>query len=406
MAVGIEKINLYGGRYYLDMLDLARARGKNLDYIQNKVMCQQRAIFPAYEDAVTMAVNAVNRLNLTPSERNSIGLLIVATESAVDFGKPVSTWVQRFCNLSANCCNFEVKHACYGGVAALQMAAAWIASGLNAGKKALIVGADCSRRHLDDGYEFSLGGVSSALLISDNPVVLELELDKTGFWTTEISDTFRPTASLEAGDPQTSLYSYMDALEGAFEHFQQAFAGQLDYVNYFKKHIYHAPFPGMSFEAHRTILNRLDFGDKKSIRQNYQEKVKDGITFAQRLGSCYGSSNFVCLLGLLHYSTDLQPGDAISLFAYGSGCQSQFYSGRVTTTAQSYVNALEIDHHLNERIQLSVDQYEVMEYSRESYIDLPFFEPRRIGFYEEAYKGQNLLVLKKVELYQRVYEWS
>lgn len=136
MKLGIEKINLYAGGLCLDAVALAEARGITRERAVEQLMLGTRSVLPAYEDAVTLAVNAGKRL-LADTDRAQVGLLIVATESAVDFGKPVSTWVHRFCELPPNCRNFEIKHACYGGTAAMRMATAWLETEAAKGKKAL-----------------------------------------------------------------------------------------------------------------------------------------------------------------------------------------------------------------------------------------------------------------------------
>src|ERR687885_2551381 len=105
--VGIEISNLYAGRFYLDLADLAQACGQDPQYIATNLMCLQRSVYPVWEDAVTLAVNAAKKL-LSPEDIEDIELLIVGTESAVDMGKPISTWVHRFFNLSPNFRNFEV----------------------------------------------------------------------------------------------------------------------------------------------------------------------------------------------------------------------------------------------------------------------------------------------------------
>ena len=58
-----------------------------------------------------------------------------------------------------------------------------------------------------------------AMLISDQPDVMELELDRCGFWTNEIFDTYRPTSRHEVGHADTSLFGYLDALDGAYDDF-------------------------------------------------------------------------------------------------------------------------------------------------------------------------------------------
>ena len=199
MRVGIEKIEGYTSRLSLELEDLAVARRMDRSYPQERLMAARRSVLPPFEDAVTLAVNAARRL-LQGVDTSSIGLLVVATESGVDFGKPVSTWVHRFCELPARCRNFEVKHACYGGTAALQMAVAWVASGLAPEGKALVICTDQSRCHLHKPYEYVMGAGSVAMLVSTRPQVLELELEKNGFWTNDVQDTFRPTSRVETGN--------------------------------------------------------------------------------------------------------------------------------------------------------------------------------------------------------------
>ena len=136
---------------------------------------------------------------LTDEDRQRIELLIVASESGVDQEKPMSTWVHRYLGLSPHCRNFEIKHACYGGTAGLQMAASWIASGLAGQAKALLVTTDQSRMHLGQPWEYVLGAGAAAILISREPRIVQLEPGKSGYWTQEVSDLTRPTLTVEIG---------------------------------------------------------------------------------------------------------------------------------------------------------------------------------------------------------------
>jgi len=409
MKIGIEKLNLYAGRFCTDALELAALRGKGRKYAADEVMVGARAVIPVFEDAVTLAVNAARPL-LSPEDAKSVELLIVNTESAVDFGKPVSTWVHRFCQLPPNCRNFELKHACYGGTGALKMAALWVASGVRPGKKALVVSADFTRPHLGDGLDFVGGGGAVAMLIGADPQVLEFEVDKAGYWTHEISDAFRPTSTIEQVNSQTSLYSYLDALEGAFDHYTQI-VGPIDYPTCFKKHIYHAPFPGMTRQAHRALMSNFDV-PKAAIEESFQAKVLEGLHFARRIGTAYGASTFVSLLSLLTTAKDLAAGDEISLFSYGSGCQGEFYHGSIGPGALRLARALELDRALDERATLPVEVYELNERLRKSFTDCGDYEPVRTGdhaydaLYEEYYAKRGLLVLKQVKDYHRTYEPS
>jgi hydroxymethylglutaryl-CoA synthase len=415
MRVGIEKIHLYGGRAYLNIADLTTSRGGDVQDLTRRqlVPYETRAIVPPYEDSVTLAVNAAERL-LSPEDREQIELIVVATESAVDFGKPISTWVQRFCKLPAHSRNFEVKHMCYGGTAALRVAASWVASNVRPGKKALVINTDLSRTHNhvqtedDDLGELMAGGSAVAMLVSSEPQVLELELEKAGYWTKEMSDALRPNSRTEIITGQTSFYSYLDALEETYEQYERI-VGSFDFDTYFKKNIYHAPFPGMTMIAHRTLLNKIGVEGKAAIEASYRARVGDSTHFIRRIGSAYGGSTFICLLGMLQVAADLQSGDRLSIFAYGSGCQAEFYSGLVGPEASAYVRSLDIDHHLDTRLRLSVEQYEQIEQACEANIDGRDYKPltQDVGdLYAQRYDGQRLLVLEEVRNYHRNYRWS
>ena len=129
----------------------------------------------------------------------------------------MSTYVQSLCGIQQNCRVYESKHACYGGTSAVMMAAHWVASGMAPGKKALVVTSDQSRSHLGKPWEFVLGAGAAAMLISDKPDLVEFELEHNGYWTQDIHDTYRPTSTTEVGHADTSLFGYLEGVEGAYD---------------------------------------------------------------------------------------------------------------------------------------------------------------------------------------------
>jgi hydroxymethylglutaryl-CoA synthase len=409
VPLGIEKIALYASRLKVDALQIGAARGRDVKEIAEQVMVCERSVIPLCEDAISMAVNAARAL-VSAVDRDEIDLLIVTTESAVDFGKPLSTWVHHYLGLSPNCRNFEIKHACYGGTAGFRTAAAFIASGATRGRKALVISTDFSRPALDSGVDFAGGGCAVAFLVSLDPQVLSIELDNAGYWTNHVYDVFRPTALAETGDNQLSLFSYLDALDGACAHYEKV-NGETDFDSAFRKHIYHAPFPGMTFQAHRTLMRRKANPDKRAVRASFDAKVADGLRFARRIGAAYGASNFLCLLGLLGSPGDsaAAAGDRVSFFSYGSGCQAEFYGATIGPGAREYVRTLNIDEHLDSRISVSVEGYEQIEQLRERSIECPDFVPGQMdpgGLVAAAYRNTGLLVLRRVTGYQREYDWA
>ncbi|MDY6834838.1 MAG: hydroxymethylglutaryl-CoA synthase [Chloroflexota bacterium] len=407
-SIGIEKINLYGCSLYLDQFKLAEARGKELGSGTTAYLIQQRSLNPPYEDAITMGANAAIGL-LSEEDKCNIGMLIVGTESSPDFGKPMSTNIHKALDLPQNVRNYETKHACYSGVAALDTAINWLASGLNHGKKALVISTDFSREHLGNKEEFIMGGVATALLLSDEPRILEYELDKRGTWTVDIYDTFRPSAREERGNSDLSLYSYLDALEGAYVDYVSKSDRNTDFRSHFNAITYHTPFPGMTFQAHRTLCNTNGLKNKSDVKESFAKMVVPSLHYVSRVGSTYGSSNFVGLCSLIKCLDTLQAGDRIGFFSYGSGSIGEFYSGLICPEAKENLSHLHIDEELDRRREVTVEEYEAIERTRDGYVENPNFTPDFSlphHWYEEHYKGKGYLVLKQVKDFRRIYERS
>lgn len=412
-TVGIEKIFAYPCTLTLDMVALAEAREVSPSHPIDDLWVESRSLNPVWEDPVTMAVNAARGV-LAGEDPEQVELVVVGTESSVDYGKPISSWVQRLADIGPHCRNFETKHACYGGTGGLMAAAHWIASGHNRGKKALVVCADQSRMHLGKPWEFVLGAAATAMLISDQPNVVEFELGRNGYWTKEISDTYRPTSRDEVGHADTSLFGYLEAVEGACEHFIEM-AGVQDYDGEFARHIYHVPFGAMTYRAHRAVMRR--WGPKlgnKDMRAHFERKSKAGLKYNRRFGGTYTSATFLALMGTISAAGDeLRPGDRISMFSYGSGSCSEFYPVRVGERAREIVEAAGLDAGLDARRSVTVPEYETIERTRAGYVDNATFETDKHGVdgawaehWRSAYEGKRLCVLDGVDAWERQYRLS
>jgi 3-hydroxy-3-methylglutaryl CoA synthase len=405
--VGIEKIWAYPGTQALDLLELGTARDHDPADLRDNLLVLSRSVNPLWEDPVTMAVNAAQPM-LSAEDRETIELLIVATESSVDQGKSISTFAQRHLEIQPNCRNYESKQACYGGTCALMMAAHWIASGAAGGKKALVIATDQSRESIGEPFEYVMGAGAVALLVSDNPRVLELDLEHNGYWTQEVSDTFRPTTKVETGNGETSLYCYIDALEGAYAHFLSK-AGDIDFDTYFKKHIYHVPFGGITFQAHRTLLRQWKRLKKSEAYDHFSRTSKPGLKYNSQMGGTYSGSTFLALMGMIDSCDDLHPGDRISIFSYGSGSCGEFYSAVIGPDARELVAKADLQGLLDDRHPVTVEQYEALERGRTELIDQGTYTVDTSGFddlFQRRYTGQKRLMLKGNADHYREYGWG
>lgn len=405
--VGIERIWAYPSSLSLDLLELARAREHDPADIRDNLLCLSRSINPLWEDAVTLAVNAALPM-LTEEDREQIELLIVATESSVDQGKAMSTFAQHFLDIQPNCRNFEAKHACYGGTSAVMTAAHWVASGIYGDAKALVICTDQSRESLHEPYEYVMGAGAVAMIISNKPRVLQLELGNNGYWTNHAFDTFRPTSRVETGNGETSLYCYLDALEGAYAHYLQN-AGPTDFDADFKKHIYHVPFGGITFQAHRTLLRQWKRLKKSEAYDHFSRTSRPGLRYNSQMGGTYSGSTFIALMGMIDSCEDLGPGDRISIFSYGSGSCGEFYSAVIGPDARELVAQADLQGLLDARHPVTVEQYEALERGRAELIDVATYAVDTGGFedlFQRRYAGQKRLMLKGNVDHYRDYGWG
>src|SRR5258706_16261480 len=102
-------MNVYAGRVFLDVAKLAAARGLDLLRFQNLLM-KRKSVAVNFEDPVSYAVNAAKPVvdRLSPEQKRRIELLILCTESGIDFGKAMSSYVHHYLGLSRTCRTFEV----------------------------------------------------------------------------------------------------------------------------------------------------------------------------------------------------------------------------------------------------------------------------------------------------------
>ncbi len=405
--VGIEKLHAYPCTLSLELDELARVRGHDPLDLRDNLLVRSRSLNPLWEDPVTMAVNAAAPM-LTEADRAAIRLILVATESSVDQGKSISTWCQRHLGIGASCRSLEAKQACYGGTGALMLAAHWLASEIEPDAKVLVIATDQSRCHLHKPYEYVMGAGAVALLVSHEPRVLELELERNGYFTAEVSDTFRPTSRVETGNGEASLYCYLDALEGALAHYLSK-SGPIELDDYFKKLIYHVPFGGITFQAHRTLVRRWKRLKKSEALAHFAERSQPALRYNAQMGGTYSGSTFIALMGLLDSCEDLRGGDRIGIFSYGSGSVGELYSGILGPEARAIVAQAKLGELLAARTPLTVPEYEELEQERFRLIDGGDFRPSTEGFgglYERRYAGKGLLTLKGISAHYREYGWG
>ncbi|HEY0096050.1 MAG TPA: hydroxymethylglutaryl-CoA synthase [Archangium sp.] len=382
MQAGLESLGIAVPPTYVELAELAKARGVAPGKYVDGLGVTRMAVPLVEEDTVTLAARAARMaMEAAGCTAEDVGMLVVGTETAVDHSKPVSSYVQGLLGLSTRCRVFETKHACYGGTAALLLAMDWVRSGSAKGKKALIICSDIARYGVGTPGEPTQGAGAVALLVSDKPKLLAFEAGKTGAYAKDVMDFWRPLYSKDAVvDGHYSVQCYLDALEGAYRAYQEAAGdtgGEGLYSDRFAALVYHVPYGKMSRKAHRH-LRTLD-GDKDADA-SFERLVGPSLMLPSQVGNIYTGSMYLALASLLSCSREDLTGKRVGLFSYGSGSCAEFFSAVVVPEAQARVKALGLEALLEKRRALSIPEYEAIMAARETLDEKPAEETPGTGF--------------------------
>jgi polyketide biosynthesis 3-hydroxy-3-methylglutaryl-CoA synthase-like enzyme PksG len=405
--VGIEALNVYAGVARIDVGELFAGRGLEPARRGNLMMAEKSVGLPC-EDPVTNAVNAARPVvdRLTPQERDQIELLITSTESGLDYSKSVSSYVHEYLGLSRRCRMAEIKQACYGATAAVQLAAGYLASGVSPGAKVLVIATDVSLVDGRSGYtEPAMGFGAAAILLGTRPRVLALDLGAFGNYSYETMDSARPGPDFDVAEADRSLFAYLDCLDNCFRAYAERvegadFAGTFDYL------AFHTPFAGMVRAAHRKMMR--DHAKGIDVDGDFQRRVSPAIEYPSRIGNLCSGSVYTSLASIID-NADIDGGARVGLYSYGSGCSSEFFSGVVDAASKEAVREMRIGERLDARVALSYEQYTGLLDScltcllpqRNRTVDTEPFLP----LFAKAGERQDLLVWTGTKDYHRSYEW-
>lgn len=367
MRVGIEAIAFHSPQHYIDLVDLADARGVDPNKFTKGLGQLKMAVATPMEDTVTLAVNAARKaLDKFDIDYSEIGTLVVGTESGVDHSKPVAVYVHEALGLRSNCHTYETKHACFGAMAAVFSANDWISCGRADGSKAMIIASDIARYPIGDPGEPTQGAGAVAMVISDTPNLLQFDSEISGHYTKQVMDFWRPLYSTKAFvDGHYSIECYLTALEDAIaDALDKATIPELYKMDQLQACIYHVPFVKMAAKAHHRHFE-VDVGEKidkesekyADVKKSFAEKTGPWLSLNAIVGNIYTGSLFLSLIDLLrnNISNNLRQ---ISMFSYGSGCAASMNIAYPTPGFERFRDKIDPEPELSTRRKLNIEEYE------------------------------------------------
>jgi hydroxymethylglutaryl-CoA synthase len=402
-AVGIDAIEIWTGKLQLDLGEtFAPAQGEDPGKYTKGLGLHASSFPDVYEDIVTMAANAAHRLlerkGLTPED---IGRIDVATESAFDNSKPVSTYVagcleQVYDEDFHHANKGERKFACIAGTQSLDDAYNWIRAGRNRGRKAIVIATDTALYARDDPGEATQGAGAVAMLVDEDPSLVELSTEQ-GFGSADETDFLKPNQQFPSVDGKRSMKVYLARMREALEDFEAA-AGDT-HPDDFAFIPFHTPFPGMVRKAaalgFRHVIRDTDieidiaeeigrqprpeefktrdeyfeavteYTDSLTETERYQDWYGDVIEptldISREVGNWYTGSVHIARAAALKHARETGrdlDGAKLLLGSYGSGAQAEIHAETVVPGWEEEIAALDVDDQMLHRYDLSFDEYE------------------------------------------------
>ncbi|SUM35012.1 3-hydroxy-3-methylglutaryl-CoA synthase [Staphylococcus gallinarum] len=330
------------------MAKLAEARQVDPNKFLLGIGQTEMSVSPMSQDIVSMGANAAKEI-ITDEDKKQISMVIVATESAIDSAKASAVQIHNLLGIQPFARCIEMKEACYAATPAIQLAKDYLAQ--RPDEKVLVIASDTARYGLNSGGEPTQGAGAVAMIISQNPRILELNDDAVAF-TEDVYDFWRPSGQpYPLVDGALSKDAYIHSFQESWNEYARRHNKSL---SDFSSLCFHVPFTKMGKKALDSILtDDIDEDTKERLTTGY-----DAATYYNRyVGNIYTGSLYLSLISLLE-THNLSAGENIGLFSYGSGSVGEFFSGKLV---EGYQNALDIQGHkdlLNNRTEISVDTYE------------------------------------------------
>ncbi|MWV63931.1 hydroxymethylglutaryl-CoA synthase [Halorubrum sp. JWXQ-INN 858] len=402
-AVGIDAIEIRSGKLKLDLPNtFAPQKGDDPEKYTKGLGLNNSSFPDVYEDIVTMGANAakslMDRKGLVPAD---IGRIDVATESAFDHSKPVSTYIagcleQVYDDDFRHANKGERKFACVAGTQAIDDAYNWIKAGRHRGRAALVVATDTALYARGDPGEATQGAGAVAMLISEDPSIVELSTHQ-GYGSMDETDFLKPNQQFPSVDGKRSMQVYLARMREALEDYQSV-AGKV-HLDDFAYAPFHTPFPGMvrkaALLAYRHIIRDTEIEDdlageigrqpreddyedreayEAAIREHmdelkttdayqswYADAVEPTLGLSREVGNWYTGSVHVARASALRDAIAKDRdfvGETLLVGSYGSGAQAEIHAETVREGWREEIEGLDIDAQLDARYDLSWEEYE------------------------------------------------
>lgn len=345
-AIGITDISAATTSLFLPLTALAEAQGTSAGKYLRGIGQHEMSVPCEDEDIVTLAARAAAPI----IERHGAGdirTLLFATETGIDQSKAAGIYVHELLGLSENTRVLELKEACYSATAALQFALGIVAR--NPGEKVLVIASDIARYELDSSGEATQGAGALAMLVSADPAIMAIE-PASGLFTENVHDFWRPNDRTTAlVDGRFSVTVYLRAVISAYDDYVSRGGAKFADLS---RVCFHQPFTKMAAKAMQTLAKHAG---AESVA-NAVSSLEETMILNRRLGNTYTASVYMGLLSLLEHA-ELEAGERIGIFSYGSGAVAEFFAGTLIEGYRNHLRPGALTAQLDARREIDYAEY-------------------------------------------------
>ncbi|MFI5781881.1 hydroxymethylglutaryl-CoA synthase [Nocardia sp. NPDC051570] len=350
VPIGIHDIALATGHYAMDLAELARHNGADVNKYYIGLGQTSQTVPAPDEDIVTLAAAAAKQI-VARHGVEGIRTILFATESGIDQSKSAAVYVQDLIGLPAASRAVELKQACYGGTSALQLAVGIVAR--DPEQRVLVIASDIAKYDLDSGGESTQGGAAVAMLVAANPNLAVVD-ETVGLYTANVQDFWRPNyRSTPLVDGKLSVSAYLEAVEQAWKDYEgRGGRGVSEFAGF----CYHQPFTKMAHKAHTRLLELKGI---EATAARLHADLSPTTIYNRAIGNSYTASLFVGFTSLLDHSDDLD-GRSVALFSYGSGCVAELFSVTMVPGYRAHLRTADNRAAIARREPISYEKYRAL----------------------------------------------
>jgi hydroxymethylglutaryl-CoA synthase len=417
VKVGIDAMYVHTPELYVDNSELAVARGEDPRHFVEGIGIKSFSVPPPNEDQASMAATAAFRLmktyNIEPSD---IFRIDTPTESGLDASRALVSDVvgmleQVYGKGSfSHLMGYEQKFACVSGMERLLDSSAWFAAGWNSRKYALVLVTDIAKYELKSKEEPTQGAAAAALLIGENPRLLEIIPRAVGSGLRNEKGDFkkpggRTIALVDTVGKGRSYAAYLSEMKQAWLNFTSSIKSiglykddeETSAVDIIDRAGFHNPHKKMVISAYASLLihewrNRPKWNDITSkigpepprgsmddltyymskeynefrrkfmtleeFNQDFEKKVGSSLVAPELIGNSYAASVFVGLDSIFENDKESLAQKILALCGYGSGSHALIQATRVSPECDTARKELDLMKRLPQRRRLSISEYE------------------------------------------------